>query len=83
MSCDIILPLQLHAPDVPDYLIGEFDGYIHAERFIDMLNEQGHARPRIADLNFMLHLLFGIVSQYQNLLKLADADAEFYCKAVC
>ncbi len=81
MSCDIILPLQLHAPDVPDYLIGEFDGYIHAERFIDMLNEQGHTRPRIADLNFMLHLLFSIVSQYQDLLKLADADGEFYCKA--
>ena len=81
MSCDIVLPLQLHAPDVPDHLIGEFDGYVHAERFIDMLNEQGHTRPRIADLNFMLQLLFGIVSQYRDLLKLADAAGEFYCKA--
>ena len=36
MSCDIILPLQFYVPDVPDYLIEEFDGYIHAERFIDM-----------------------------------------------
>lgn len=81
MSCDIILPLQFYVPDVPDYLIEEFDGYIHAERFIDMLNEQGHTRTRIADLNFMLHLLFGIVSQYRDLLKLADGDGEFYCKA--
>lgn len=81
MSCDIVLPLQLHAPDVPDHLIEEFDGYVHAGRFIDMLNEQGHIRPRIADLNFMLKLLLGIVSQYRSLLKLADADGEFYCKA--
>ena len=81
MSCDIVLPLQLHAPDVPDHLIGEFDGYVHAGRFIDMLNGQGHTQPRIADLNFMLKLLLGIVSQYRSLLKLADADGEFYCKA--
>jgi len=81
MSCDIILPLQPYDPDVPDYLIKEFDGYIHAERFIDMLNEQGHTRSRIADLNFMLNLLFGIVSQYRHLLKLAGAGGEFYCKA--
>ena len=81
MSCDIILPLQLHAPDVPDYLIGEFDGYIHAKRFIDMLNEQGHTQPRIADLNFMFNLLLAIVSQYRHLLKLAGAGGEFYCKA--
>ena len=81
MSCDIILPLQLHAPDVPDYLIGEFDGYIYAKRFIDMLNEQGHTQPRIADLNFMFNLLLAIVSQYRHLLKLAGAGGEFYCKA--
>lgn len=81
MSFDIVLPLQLHAPDVPDHLIGEFDGYVHAERFIDMLNEQGHTRPRIADLNFMLRLLLGIVSQYRHLLKLAGVGGEFYCKA--
>ena len=81
MSCDIILPLQPYAPDVPDYLIEEFDGYIHAERFIDMLNEQGHTQSRIADLNFMLNLLLGIVSQYRHLLKLAGAGGEFYCKA--
>ena len=81
MSCDIVLPLQFYAPDVLDYLIEEFDGYIHAERFIDMLNEQGHTRPRIADLNFMLHLLFGIISQYRDLLKLTNADGKFYFKA--
>ena len=81
MSCDIVLPLQLYAPDDLDHLIEEFDGYVHAGRFINMLNEQGHIRPRIADLNFMLRLLLGIVSQYRSLLKLADADGEFYCKA--
>lgn len=81
MSCDIILPLQLHAPDFPDYLIGEFDGYIHAKRFIDMLNEQGHTRPRIADLNFLMNMLTGIISTYRCLLKLADAEGRYFFKA--
>ena len=81
LSCDIVVPLPFYIPGTPDSLIREFDGYIHAARFIDLLKEQGHSQPRIADLNFMMHLLLGIISQYRHLLKLADAEGEFYFKA--
>ena len=43
--------------------------------------EQGHTEPRIADLNFMVHLLISVISKYQRLLKLTDAHGDFYFKA--
>ena len=80
MSCDIVLPLPLCVPDTPEDLIMEFDGYHHAAHFIVILKEQGHTEPHIADLNFLMRLLIGIVSQYRRLLQLTDVEGEFYFK---
>ena len=81
LSCDIVLPLPFYAPDSLDNLIIELDGYHHVPRFIDILKEHRYLWPRIADLNFLLNMLTGVVSTYRCLLKLADAAGEFYFKA--
>ena len=81
LSCDIALPLPFYAPSAPSDLIIELDGYDNARYFIDILKKHKYPRPRIVDLNFMLSLLIGVVSQYRHLLKLAGAGGEFYCKA--
>ena len=81
LSCDIALPVSLYAPNALEDLLIEFDGYQYAERFIDILKEQGHTQPRIADLNFLMYLLIGIVSKYRRLLNLTDAEGKFYFKA--
>ena len=81
MSCDIVMPLSLYAPNDPDLLIQEIDGYDHIASFIKLLKEQGHSQPRIVDLNLLMVLLISVVSKYQRLLKLADAEGKFYFKA--
>ena len=81
LSCDIALPLSLYAPNALEDLLREFDGYQCAERFVDILREQGHTQPRVADLNFLMSLLINIVSKYRRLLNLADAEGKFYFKA--
>ena len=81
MSCDIVMPLPLYACNDPDSLILDLDGYDHSVSFINILKEQGHAQPRIVDLNFIMVLLISIVSKYQRLLQLANAKGEFYFKA--
>ena len=73
MSCDIVMPLPLYARNDPDLLILDLNGYDHSVSFINILKEQGHAQPRIVDLNFMMVLLISVVSKYQRLLQLANA----------
>lgn len=81
LSCDVILPLPFYTPNDPDNLIVDLDGYDHDELFIDILKEHGHIQPRIADLNFMMNILTGIVYKYHRLLKLCGIEAEFHFKA--
>ena len=81
LSCDIVLPLSFYSASAPEGLPIEFDNYQYAERFIDILKNHGYLQPRIADLNFLMNTLAGVVSTYRRLLKLADADGEFYFKA--
>ena len=81
LSCDIIIPLWSYSASVPEGFPIEFNAYQYAERFIDILKKHGYSQPRIADLNFLLNTLSGVVSTYRRLLKLADADGEFYFKA--
>ena len=81
MSCDIVIPLWLYVPNDPDLLILDLNGYDYSPSFIKILKEQGHTQPRIADLNLLIVLLISVVSKYQRLLKLADAEGEFYFKA--
>ena len=81
LSCDIVLSLPFYAPGGPDDLSIELDGYINAPGFIDILKEHRYPQPRIADLNFLMNMLIGVVSTYRRLLKLADAAGEFYFKA--
>ena len=81
LSCDIVLPLPFYASSAPSDLIIALDGYDNARYFIDILKKHKYPRPRIVDLNFLMSLLIGVVSQYRHLLKLAGAGGEFYCKA--
>ena len=81
LSCDVILPLPFYTPNGPDNLVVDLDGYDHNDLFIDILKEQGHTRPRILDLNFMMNILTGVVYKYRRLLKLCGIEAGFYFKA--
>ena len=81
MSCDLVLPLRFYTTPTPDNLNIELDGYDHDEFFIDILKEQKYIQPRVADLNFMMSVLVGVISKYRHLLRLAGAEGEFYCKA--
>ncbi len=81
LSCDIILPLPLYAPDALNDLIIELDGYDNARHFIDILKKHSYLRPRIVDLNFLMNVLTGVIWQYRRLMELADAEGKFYFKA--
>ena len=81
LSCELVVPLPLYGPDNVHDLASDLDGYAHSSRFIDTLTEQGFRLPKIADLNFLMTLLIGVVAKYRRLLKLADAEGEFYFKA--
>ena len=81
MSCDIVLPVPFYTHNAPLPLTLNLDGYKYLSSFIEILKEQGHTEPRIADLNLMVHLLISVVSKYQRLLTLTDAHSDFYFKA--
>ena len=81
LSCDIVLPLPFYAPDALNDLIIELDGYVNAPRFIDILKKHRYPRPRIADLNFLMNVLTGVVWKHRRLMELADVEGKFYFKA--
>lgn len=80
LLCDIVLPLPLYTPDNLEQLCIDLDGYNQKDHFISILAKQKCTEPRIVDLNFMMAALFGIVSKYRRLLKLAGVGGEFFAK---
>lgn len=81
LSSEVLLPLPLYAPVHTLELAAALDGYLHGQRFEEILGKAGCAQPRIADLNFLLGLLVGIASKYRRLLALVDGGGRFYFKA--
>ena len=81
MRCEIVLPLPLYSPHALDDLSLELDGYQHTKHFVEILREQGYSEPRVADLNFVMNTLIGVVAQYRGLLHLAGAKRQFHVKA--
>jgi len=81
LSCDIAFPLPQYTPEHADILYTECADYKYVHTFIEILKEQGHTQPKIADLNFVMSVLISVVSKYRRLLKLADLDGSFHFKA--
>ena len=82
LSCDIFMPLPRYAMSSIDLLAVELDGYEYTERFVSILRAQEYHNPRVADLNFLMVLLFDFVAKYRRLLELANAtERKFYFKA--
>lgn len=82
MSSEIILPLPLYVADSPGLLKKHLDGYEQGDRYIETLKKHGlgHMGPRVVDLNFVTHVLIGIIAKYRRLLNLANSSGEFYFK---
>ena len=81
LSCDIVFPLPQYTPKDADILYTECADYKYVQTFIEILKEQGHTQPKIADLNYVMSVLISVVSKYRRLLKLADLDGRFHFKA--
>lgn len=81
LRCDVVIPLPLYAPGDFNELALVLDGYQHGVSFIDILRKHGFAHPRIVDLNLVMNILTGVVSQYRRLLQMTDAQSEFFFKA--
>ena len=81
LSCEIIIPLPKFVPNDTDGLLLDLDGYNQAKHFVEILKNQGYLQPRIADLNFLMSLLVGVISKYRRLLKLFDMEMKFYFKS--
>ena len=82
MRGELIVPIPLYKADYPDLIAGNLAGYLYGERFVEILNRQGHRYSRVVDLNYVVNMLSGVVSQYRRLLKLAGEKVEFYFKVV-
>ena len=81
MRSEIVMPLPCYRPNDIDDLAEDIDEYQCGDRFIRILRERGYIHPKIVDLNLVIDVLTGVVSQYRSLLKLADAKLEFFAKA--
>ena len=80
MRGELVVPIPLYTVDLPDLVTGSLAGYLYGHRFIEILNKQGYKYSRIVDLNFVVNMLAGVVSQYRRFLNLAGEKGEFYFK---
>ena len=80
MRGELVVPMPLYTVDCPDLVAESLAEYLCGERFVEILNRQGHRYSRVVDLNFVVNMIAGVVSQYRRLLKLAGAKGEFYSK---
>ena len=81
LASEIIIPLPRYSSGGIESLVVHLDGYEHAERFVRILKDQEYQQPWIADMNHLMSLLVDFVAKYRRLLRLAEADGEFYFKA--
>ena len=82
MRGELIVPMPLYIADNPEIVIESLAEYLYGERFVAILNRQGHRYSRVVDLNSVVNILMGVVSQYRRLLNLAGAKGEFYFKVI-
>ena len=80
LSCELVLPLPLYEAVDAQTIVEALDGYRHGQRLADISERAGYTAPRIADLNFVLGVLLGVVAKYRRLLRLIGPDSEFYFK---
>ena len=83
MSGEIVLPLPVYGAESPGLLAEHLCDYEYGQRYIAMLKNQGlgHMIPKVADFNFTVHVLIGVISKYRRLLRLAGAVEKYYVKA--
>ena len=81
LSSEVIFPLPLYHPSENDGDLKDILNYRFGADFLTLLTNKNYATPRVADLNFMMHLLLSTISKYRCLLRLAGADQRFFYKA--
>ena len=81
LASEIIIPLPRYSSDEIESLVVHLNGYKNTEQFMTLLKAQEYQEPWIADLNQLLSLLCDFVAKYRRLLRLAEADGEYYFKA--
>lgn len=77
---DVIIPLPLFQPDHRDLLALDLDGYVHAQRFIDLLGRYNTNALRIVDLNYAFNVLIGVAEIQERLCNLAGWTESYHLK---
>lgn len=77
---DVFIPLPLFQPDRRDLLALDLDGYMHPQRFIDLLGRYNTNALRVVDLNYVFNVLIGVAEIQERLCKLAGWTESYHLK---
>ncbi|MBC7163213.1 MAG: ATP-binding protein [Immundisolibacter sp.] len=77
---DVFIPLPLFQPDHRALLAQDLDGYMHTQRFIDLLGRYNTNALRIVDLNYVFSVLIGVAEIQERLCKLAGWSESYHLK---
>ncbi len=80
MRSDVIVPLPLYQPDLPENLAIDLRGYKHAEQFIGVLSKYRTSTLRIFDLNYLFNILIGVAAIQERLCKLTGWTESYHLK---
>ena len=82
LRCDFFIPIRVFR-DVNLDVLGELlHGYVHGDRFIEILRSAGHETPDVMDLNLLIFVLIATVRKYRRLVRLlAGSDQRLFLKA--
>ena len=87
LSCDLVLPLRCYRGVSDDLIQALSPRYRYGEQFVRVLEQrrywadQDYLALDVVDLNVLLYGIIGTIQLYRRLLKVAEADLQFYFKA--
>lgn len=79
---ELIIPMDFYAPNSVHDLRENLFEYEDSHFFCNILEDQGHRRPRVVDLNFVLNILMAIAELQSKIMESAGWNDSYYCKAV-
>jgi Putative DNA-binding domain len=81
LTSTLVLPLPFISGAHRFVLEDELDGYKHALRYVDSLEQHGHEEPNIIDLNFIFSAMVGLFHIQSRLDKEANRTGPLYIKS--
>lgn len=81
LTSDVVIPLPHYHAQSPDELVPWLAGYEHSDAFIDLLHAARYTEVKVADLNFLMHVLIATASKYRRLLSVRGLAGRYYFKA--